>query len=158
MHECALSIKMVSGVREREREGQRGREKERDFARCTCCKSLFFLSVLSLPSFPNSSSSLSLHSFHNSHDHAHSTTPTSTLMPHTLKIPPDLARSTSYVSLSFLIFLSNLSFHHSDRKNPPPPGGVSYLLCSLIKNPEEEDPPRRICTRCFVGGPLPPGS
>ena len=29
----------------------------------------------------------------------------------------------------------------SDRKNPPP-GGVSYLLCSLIKNPEEEDPPR----------------
>jgi len=39
-----------------------------------------------------------------------------------------------------------------------PPGGVSYLLCSLIKNPEEEDPPRRICTKCFEGGPLPPGS
>jgi len=40
------------------------------------------------------------------------------------------------------------------------PGGVSYVLCSLIKNPgpEEEDPPRRICTRCFEGGPLPPGS
>jgi len=41
---------------------------------------------------------------------------------------------------------------------PPHPGGVSYLLCFLIKNPEEEDPPRRICTRCFLGGPLPPGS
>ena len=24
---------------------------------------------------------------------------------------------------------------------PPPPGGVSYLLCPLITNPEEEDPP-----------------
>ena len=43
-------------------------------------------------------------------------------------------------------------------KEPPPPGGVSYLLCSLIKNPEEEDPFRRICTRCLEGGPLPPGS
>jgi len=40
----------------------------------------------------------------------------------------------------------------------PPPGGVSYFLCSLIKNPEEEDPTRRMCTRCFEGGPLPPGS
>ena len=39
-----------------------------------------------------------------------------------------------------------------------PPGGGSYLLCSLIKNPEEEDPSRRICTRCFEGGPLPPVS
>ena len=28
----------------------------------------------------------------------------------------------------------------------PPLGGVSYLLCSLIKNPEEEDPPRVTCT------------
>ena len=35
-----------------------------------------------------------------------------------------------------------------------PPRGVSYLLCPLIKNPEEEDPPRRIC----MGGPFPPGS
>jgi len=43
-------------------------------------------------------------------------------------------------------------------KDPPPPGEVSYLLCSLIKNPEEEDLPRRICTRCFEGGPLPAGS
>jgi len=34
----------------------------------------------------------------------------------------------------------------------------SYLLCSLIKNPEEEDPPRRICTMCFEGGPVPPSS
>ena len=34
-----------------------------------------------------------------------------------------------------------------DQKKPPPPGGVSYLLCSLIKNPVSEDPPRRICTR-----------
>ena len=43
-------------------------------------------------------------------------------------------------------------------KEHPPTGVVSYFLCSLIKNPEEEDPPRRICTRCFEGGPLPPGS
>jgi len=41
-------------------------------------------------------------------------------------------------------------------RNPPPSGGVSYLLCSLIHNPEEEEPPRRIGTRCFAGGPLPP--
>ena len=27
-------------------------------------------------------------------------------------------------------------------KRTPPPGGVSYLVCSLIKTPEEEDPPR----------------
>jgi len=40
-------------------------------------------------------------------------------------------------------------------KETPPPGGVSYLLCSLIKNPEEKEPPSRICTRCFEGGPLP---
>ena len=40
------------------------------------------------------------------------------------------------------------------------PGGVFYVLCSLIKDPgpEEEDPPRIICTRCFEGDPLPPGS
>jgi len=36
-----------------------------------------------------------------------------------------------------------------DRKNPPPPGRVSYLLCSLIKNPEEKDPPR---AKQIVGG------
>jgi len=40
----------------------------------------------------------------------------------------------------------------------PPTGGCFYLLCSLIKNLEEEDSPQRICTRCFEGGPLPPGS
>ena len=28
----------------------------------------------------------------------------------------------------------------------------------LMKNPEEEDQPRKICIRCFVGGPLLPGS
>jgi len=37
-------------------------------------------------------------------------------------------------------------------------GSSSPGLCSLIKNPEEEDPPRRICTRCFEGAPLPLGS
>ena len=45
-----------------------------------------------------------------------------------------------------------------DRKKPSPIRGVSYLLCSLIKNAEEEDPPRRICTRYFEGGPPRPGS
>jgi len=40
----------------------------------------------------------------------------------------------------------------------PLPRGVSYSLCSLIKNPEEDDPPRRICTRCSEGGSLPLGS
>jgi len=39
-----------------------------------------------------------------------------------------------------------------------PPEGVSYLLCSLIKNRVYEDPPRRICTRFFDGGPLTHGS
>ena len=37
----------------------------------------------------------------------------------------------------------------------PPPGGVSYSLCSPIK---EDDPLRRICTRCFEGGHLSQGS
>jgi len=39
-------------------------------------------------------------------------------------------------------------------KTIPPPGtprGCSYLP---HQNSEEEDPPRRICTRCFKGGPL----
>jgi len=40
----------------------------------------------------------------------------------------------------------------------PPSGGVSYLLCSLIKNPEEEDPPRSTWYKFFEGGTLPPGS
>ena len=43
-------------------------------------------------------------------------------------------------------------------KETPPPGGVFYLLCSLIKNLEGKDPPRKICTRCFEGGPLASGS
>jgi len=43
-------------------------------------------------------------------------------------------------------------------KESTPPGGVFYLQCFLIKNSEEEGPPRRICTRRFEGGPLPPGS
>ena len=47
---------------------------------------------------------------------------------------------------------------YCDRKNPPPPGGVSCLLCSLIKNPEKEDPPRSTWYAFFEGGPLPPGS
>ena len=41
--------------------------------------------------------------------------------------------------------------------------GVSYLLCPLIKNPEEEDPkkknpPRSTWYKFFEGGPFPPGS
>ena len=39
--------------------------------------------------------------------------------------------------------------------NERPPPGVSYLLCSLIKNPEEEDPPRSTWYKFFEGGPLP---
>ena len=64
-------------------------------------------------------------------------------------------------SLSF--FLSFLDYNLIKRN--PPLGGVSYLLCSLIKNPEEEDPPWRttptidqFCGWFFMGGPLPPGS
>jgi len=45
-----------------------------------------------------------------------------------------------------------------DRETSPPPGGVSYLVGSLIKNPKEEDPPQRSCTKCFEVGHLPPGS
>jgi len=37
-----------------------------------------------------------------------------------------------------------------DRKKPPP-GGFSYFLCSLIKNPEEEEPHRWLFTRCCEG-------
>ena len=39
----------------------------------------------------------------------------------------------------------------------PPPGGGSYQPCSLIKNPEGEDPPRSIWYKLFDGGPFPPG-
>jgi len=58
---------------------------------------------------------------------------------------------------SHLHFNSKL-FYILWSKETPPPGGVSYLLCSLIKSRELEDPPRRICTRCFEGGPLTHGS
>jgi len=37
----------------------------------------------------------------------------------------------------------------------PPPRGVFYLLCSLIKNPEEEDSPQNTWYKFFEGGPLP---
>jgi len=40
----------------------------------------------------------------------------------------------------------------------PPPGGVSYLLCSLIKKREQEDPPRSTWYKFFEGGPLTHGS
>ena len=63
-----------------------------------------------------------------------------------------------------LVAVSGLSaylpkIYYFDRETTPSQGEVSYLLCFLIKNPEEEDPPRRrVCTRCFEGGPLPPSS
>ena len=47
---------------------------------------------------------------------------------------------------------------HTMIERTPPPGKVSRLLCSLIKNPEEEDPPRSTWYKFFEGGPLPPGS
>ena len=40
----------------------------------------------------------------------------------------------------------------------PPPRGVSYLLCSLIKNPEKENPPRSAWYKFFERGSLPTGS
>jgi len=43
-------------------------------------------------------------------------------------------------------------------RNPPPPRFFFDLASSLTKNPEEGDPPGRICTRCLERGPLPPGS
>jgi len=56
-------------------------------------------------------------------------------------------------------------FCKSWSKEPPPQGGFSYLLCSLIKNPEEEDPPWRTTPKIdqfwgwfFRGGPLPSDS
>ena len=54
-----------------------------------------------------------------------------------------------YLSLHLHIFTCTYRGVHTDRKENPPPGRVSRFLCSLIKNPEQEDPPRRICTRCF---------
>jgi len=51
------------------------------------------------------------------------------------------------------------------QKKPPPSGGISYLLYSLIKNQEEEEPPWRTTPKIdqfwgwfFRGVPLPPGS
>jgi len=35
---------------------------------------------------------------------------------------------------------------------PPPPGVVSYLLCSLIKNREKEDPPWTTAPKIFSSG------
>jgi len=55
-------------------------------------------------------------------------------------------------------FLSFFLGFRRPSQSLPPPSEVSYLLCSLIKNPEEEDPSRKICTRCCEGGPLPPCS
>jgi len=46
---------------------------------------------------------------------------------------------------------------HFDRKNPPPRRDFQ-LLCSLIKNPEEEDPFRSTWYKFFERGPHPPGS
>jgi len=43
-------------------------------------------------------------------------------------------------------------------KELPSPGGVSYWLCSLIKNPEEDHPRQSTWYKLFEGGPLPPGS
>jgi len=40
----------------------------------------------------------------------------------------------------------------------PPPGGRFYLASSPTKNPEEEDTPRIMCTRCLESGPRHPGS
>ena len=45
---------------------------------------------------------------------------------------------------SILLQIFSMFDAHFDRKRPPP-GGFFYLLCSPIKNPEEEDPPRTIC-------------
>ena len=54
------------------------------------------------------------------------------------------------------IYTNHVSMHWS--QEPLPPGGGSYLLGSLIKNLEEEDPPRSTWYKFFEGGPLPPGS
>jgi len=62
----------------------------------------------------------------------------------------------SFISLS-LAFLARVLLLARDghwSKKTAPPGGVSYLLCSLIKNPEEEDPPRSTWYKFFEGGPL----
>jgi len=40
----------------------------------------------------------------------------------------------------------------------PPPGGRFYLASSPTKNPEEEDTPRIMCTRCLESDPRHPGS
>jgi len=56
------------------------------------------------------------------------------------------------------LFFLALLVHVCWSKETPPPGGVSYLLCSLIKNTEEEDPPQSYWNKFFEGGPLPPGS
>jgi len=37
------------------------------------------------------------------------------------------------------LLTGRFKFKQVDRKKHLPPGGVSYLLFSLIKNPEEED-------------------
>jgi len=61
--------------------------------------------------------------------------------------------------------LQHIALQYTLIERNPPPGGVSYLLCSLMKNWEEEDPPWRTTPKIDQfwgwfsrGGPLPPGS
>ena len=61
----------------------------------------------------------------------------------------------------FLCLVSIITASYDDTiliKEPPPPWGVFFLLSYLIKNPEEEDPPRSTWYKFFEGGPLTPGS
>jgi len=81
-------------------------------------------------------------------------------LPHTLSFL-GVRKTVTFCPTLFLSWVTLcptrfLSCHKVDRKKLP--GGVSYLLCSLIKNPEKEDPLRNTWYRFFEAGVLPPGS
>jgi len=60
---------------------------------------------------------------------------------HIAMILSNASRFVLFVRVKINMYTQMCMYIHWS-KEPPPPGGVSYLLCSLIKNPEEEDPPR----------------
>jgi len=72
----------------------------------------------------------------------------------------NLVSTNKKISSFVFIFLFALKIclHIFDRRKIPPPGGVSYLAGSLTKNPKEEPPLPKICSRFFEGGFLPPST
>ena len=66
---------------------------------------------------------------------------------------------THKLQQSYLLRRCSLFFQHQlSSQERRPPGGVFYLVGSITKNPEKEDPPRSTWYKLFEGGPLAPSS